>query len=263
MAQESYTAEQIQALEGLEAVRKRPGMYVGTTGERGLQQIFYEVVDNSIDEALAGHCTTIKVTILNDGGMCVADNGRGIPVTIHPQFNMSALQVVLTKLHAGGKFDKKSYKVSGGLHGVGISVVNALSERLIVQVQRDGKIWEQEYAFGNPISELKECGETKERGTTVTFYPDFNIMEKNEWNFEQLSARLRELAFLNPGITISITDERTGKSHLFAFAGGIVSFVEFLNENKETLHPPIHLRKTIDDVELEVALQYTNTYAES
>ena len=258
--EQQYTAENIQALEGLEAVRKRPGMYIGSTGERGLNQLFYEIIDNSIDEALAGHCKKINVTILKDGGIEVVDDGRGIPVDIHPKFNVSALEVVMTKLHAGGKFDKESYKVSGGLHGVGISVVNALSEKLIVAVYRNGKIWEQEYSRGAPLTKLKELGTSEKTGTSVRFYPDFTIMEKNEFNFDYLSSRLRELAFLNAGVEITIKDERVDKSHFFKFEGGIVSFVKFLNENKEVLHEPIFFNKKIDTIDAEIAIQYNQTY---
>ena len=258
--EQQYTAENIQALEGLEAVRKRPGMYIGSTGVRGLNQLFYEIIDNSIDEALAGHCKKINVTILKDGGIEVVDDGRGIPVDIHPKFNVSALEVVMTKLHAGGKFDKESYKVSGGLHGVGISVVNALSEKLIVAVYRNGKIWEQEYSRGAPLTKLKELGTSEKTGTSVRFYPDFTIMEKNEFNFDYLSSRLRELAFLNAGVEITIKDERVDKSHFFKFEGGIVSFVKFLNENKEVLHEPIFFNKKIDNIDAEIAIQYNQTY---
>ena len=258
--EQQYTAENIQALEGLEAVRKRPSMYIGSTGERGLNQLFYEIIDNSIDEALAGHCKKINVTILKDGGIEVVDDGRGIPVDIHPKFNVSALEVVMTKLHAGGKFDKESYKVSGGLHGVGISVVNALSEKLIVAVYRNGKIWEQEYSRGAPLTKLKELGTSEKTGTSVRFYPDFTIMEKNEFNFDYLSSRLRELAFLNAGVEITIKDERVDKSHFFKFEGGIVSFVKFLNENKEVLHEPIFFNKKIDNIDAEIAIQYNQTY---
>ena len=258
--EQQYTAENIQALEGLEAVRKRPGMYIGSTGVRGLNQLFYEIIDNSIDEALAGYCKKIDVTILKDGGIEVVDDGRGIPVDIHPKFNVSALEVVMTKLHAGGKFDKESYKVSGGLHGVGISVVNALSEKLIVAVYRNGKIWEQEYSRGAPLTKLKELGTSEKTGTSVRFYPDFTIMEKNEFNFDYLSSRLRELAFLNAGVEITIKDERVDKSHFFKFEGGIVSFVKFLNENKEVLHEPIFFNKKIDTIDAEIAIQYNQTY---
>ncbi|MBW2986958.1 DNA topoisomerase (ATP-hydrolyzing) subunit B [Candidatus Woesearchaeota archaeon] len=260
---EEYKAEKIQALEGLEAVRKRPAMYIGSIGVRGLHHLVYEIIDNSIDEALAGFCTNILVIIHKDGKVSVADNGRGIPVDTHPKFNIPAVQVVMTKLHAGGKFDKKAYKVSGGLHGVGISVVNALSSELIVEVKRDGKIYQQTYSRGNPISELKVIGDTNETGTKVIFIPDFEIMEKNEFDFETLSFRFRELAFLNPGIKIQIKDERTDAEKEFHYEGGIKSFVKFLNKNKEILHQPIYVKKKVGDVEVEVALQYNDSFNEA
>ncbi|MBW3013519.1 DNA topoisomerase (ATP-hydrolyzing) subunit B [Candidatus Woesearchaeota archaeon] len=260
---DEYRAEKIQALEGLEAVRKRPAMYIGTVGLRGLHHLVYEVIDNSIDEALAGFCNQIKVVIHKDGKISIADNGRGIPVDMHPKFNVPALQVVMTKLHAGGKFDKKSYKVSGGLHGVGISVVNALSSELIVEIKRDGKIFRQNYSRGNPTSELQIIGDTNETGTTVTFFPDFEIMEQNEFDYETLSFRFRELAFLNPGIKIQIKDERTGKEQEFCYEGGIKSFVQYLNKNKEIMHQPIFISKKTGDIEVEVAIQYNDGYNES
>ncbi len=259
---QTYTADSIKALEGLEAVRKRPGMYIGSTSERGLHHLVYEVVDNSIDEAMAGHCNSILVQINKDGSVTVADNGRGIPVDNHPQFNVPAVQVVLTKLHAGGKFDKKQYKVSGGLHGVGVTVVNALSKWLVVRIKRDGKEWEQRYECGNPVTELKEVGPTNERGTIITFFPDDTIMQTLDFSFEVLSSRLRELAFLNPGITISIIDERADKKHVFSYQGGLVSFVEYLNSKKEVLHTPVHFKAEQGDILVEVALQYNTTYTE-
>jgi len=261
--EEMYGAEKIQALEGLEAVRKRPGMYIGSTGERGLHHLVYEVVDNSIDEALAGYCSSIRVIIYKNNSISVEDNGRGIPVENHSQFNMSALQVVMTKLHAGGKFDSKTYKVSGGLHGVGISVVNALSSELIVEVKRDGKLWRQTYSKGKPITELEIIGDSNNTGTKIRFSPDFEIMEQGEFSFEILSSKLRELAFLNGGIEITIEDERTEKKNEFKYDGGIISFVEYLNKSKEALHQVLRFNKKIEEVEVEAAIQYTTSYNES
>ncbi|MBW3013986.1 DNA topoisomerase (ATP-hydrolyzing) subunit B [Candidatus Woesearchaeota archaeon] len=263
MEQDKYGAETIQALEGLEAVRKRPSMYIGTTGLRGLHHLVFEVVDNSIDEALAGFCTKISVVIHKDGSISIDDNGRGIPIDIHSKFNIPAVQVALTKLHAGGKFDKKTYKISGGLHGVGVSVVNALSKELIVEIKRDGKIHHQEYLNGDPKTELKIVGDAEGTGTKITFTPNFEIMEPNEFHFDTLSARLRELAFLNAGLDISIEDERTGKKNQFKYEGGIISFVEFLNKNKEALHPVVHLKKSTDSTEIEIAMQYNDGYNEN
>jgi len=263
MAEDSYESKDIQVLEGLDAVRKRPGMYIGSTGLRGLHHLVYEAVDNSIDEALAGHCTKITVIINKDGSISVIDNGRGIPVGIHPKYNKPAVEIVMTKLHAGGKFGKSSYKVSGGLHGVGISVANALSTSLIVEVKREGSIHRQEFDHGKPIAELKIIGKTENTGTKVTFKPDATIFESVEFHFDTLAARLRELAFLNKGLEINIKDERDGKEKKFIYSGGIVSFVEHLNKNKIPLHGVIYFEKEKNGTSVEVSMQYNDAYSES
>ena len=261
----SYDAKDIQVLAGLSAVRKRPAMYIGSTDVKGLHHLVYEAVDNSIDEALAGFCNKIDVIIKKDGFMAISDNGRGIPVDIHPKLNMSAVEVVMTKLHAGGKFDNKIYKVSGGLHGVGISVTNALSKVLIVQVKRNGKLYEQKYERGKPASPLIIIGDvdSKETGTAINFLPDNEIFPATEFSFDILSSRLRELAFLNKGIKITLEDERDGKKHEFHYDGGIISFVEYLNNNKNPLHKTIYAMKEKNGIQLEYALQYNDGYQEN
>ncbi len=259
-----YGADQIQVLEGLEAVRKRPGMYIGSTGPRGLHHLVYEIVDNSIDEALAGYCDKIKVTIHPDNSVSVEDNGRGIPVEIHTQTGKPAVEVALTILHAGGKFGGRGYKVSGGLHGVGMSVVNALSEWLEVWVKRDGKLYHQIYERGNPIIPVEEIGVSEASGTIITFKPDYEIFEELEISADTIILRLRELAFLNGGLTISLIDERNGEDHVFHNEGGIADFVRFLNKNKDTLHSsPIYFKCEKDQVIIEVALQYNDSYIEN
>jgi DNA gyrase subunit B len=259
-----YDASSIQVLEGLTAVRKRPGMYIGSTDTRGLHHLVNEVVDNSIDEAMAGFCTEINVTINEDGSITVEDNGRGIPVDIHPKYGKPAVEIAMTVLHAGSKFDKTTYKVSGGLHGVGVHVVNALSEFLEVKVKRDGKLYFQRYERGVPVTGLKTIGEAQSTGTIVTFKPDKEIFETVEFDYDTIARRLRDLAFLNRGIRITLLDKRTGKSNEFKYEGGIVSFVEFLNTNKNVLHrPPIYVKGLRDTTEVEVAIQYNDTYVEN
>tara|TARA_Y100000310_G_scaffold128087_1_gene127247 strand:- start:4769 stop:6700 length:1932 start_codon:yes stop_codon:yes gene_type:complete len=262
-SQGSYKAEDIQVLQGLEAVRKRPAMYIGSTGVQGLHHIVYEVIDNSIDEALAGFCKNIIVIINKDGSITVKDDGRGIPIDIHPKLKIPAVQVVLTKLHAGGKFSKKIYKVSGGLHGVGVSCTNALSSKLHVKVKRDGKIYEQSYALGKPTTELNEIGDTSDHGTEITFFPDGEILTETVFHYDTLAARLRELAFLNKGIKISITDERTNKNNTFLFEGGLKQFVEHLNMNKQKLHEVVYFQKEVKGMEIEVGMQYNDSYNEN
>jgi DNA gyrase subunit B len=260
-----YDAESIKVLEGLAAVRKRPGMYIGDTSVRGFHHLVFEVVDNSVDESINGYCDKIDVTIHVDNSVTVDDNGRGIPVDKHQTVKgKTALEVVLTMLHAGGKFDKDSYKVSGGLHGVGVSVVNALAESLEVQVKRDGNVYKQLYSRGNPISKLEIIGKTKRTGTTVTFKPDAEIFEVSDFHYDIVARRLRELAFLNGGLRISLTDERgDGKQEEFFYKGGIVSFVEYLNQNKEVLHrKPIYFSVQREGIELEIAMQYNDGYSE-
>ncbi len=260
----NYDANTIKILEGLEAVRKRPAMYIGDISQRGLHHCIYEVVDNSVDEALAGFCDKILVEINKDGSMAITDNGRGIPVEMHPEMKISALEVVMTTLHAGGKFDHESYKVSGGLHGVGVSVVNALSEWCSVEVSRGGDVYRQDYKIGVAQGKVKKIGKCKTTGTKVSFYPDFTVFKKSEYKFDIIASRLRELAFLNQGLTIILKDHRSDKEVTFSYKGGLASFVEYLNENKNPVYKkPIHFKKTEDDVDVEVAIQYNDSYSES
>ncbi|HPN08122.1 MAG TPA: DNA topoisomerase (ATP-hydrolyzing) subunit B [Syntrophales bacterium] len=261
---EQYGADSIKVLEGLEAVRKRPAMYIGSTGKEGLHHLVYEVVDNSIDEAGAGYCDLITVRIRLDNSVMVEDNGRGIPVEIHKTEGVSAAEVVLTKLHAGAKFSNDSYKISGGLHGVGVSVVNALSSRLDLEVRREGHVYTQAYRHGVPLAPLEMVGKTRGRGTKVTFKPNEEIFEETEFSFDILSNRLRELAFLNSGVRIVLYDERTEKQNEFYYEGGIVSFVEYINRNKRVLHKnPLYVSGSREDCQVEVALQYNDTYIEN
>jgi DNA gyrase subunit B len=266
----SYDARSITVLEGLEAVRKRPGMYIGSTGERGLHHLVQEVVDNSVDEALAGHADRIEVTLLADGGVRVADNGRGIPVDEHPVEKRPAVEVVLTTLHAGGKFGGESYAVSGGLHGVGVSVVNALSTRLDVEVMRDGYVWRQSYELGDPVGPLNRGEATDQHGTIITFWPDGGIFESTEWNFETLSRRLQEMAFLNRSLTIILTDLRPGHINgepnvvTYCYTGGLTDFVRYLNKAKDPVHASvIEFGEDGDGISAEIAMQWNSSYAES
>ena len=260
---DSYDADSIKILEGLEAVRKRPAMYIGDVGERGLHHLVFEVVDNSIDEAMAGHCKNVDVVIHIDNSVTISDDGRGIPVDMHHEAGVSAAEVVLTTLHAGGKFDKNTYKVSGGLHGVGVSVVNALSIWFEVEIRRNGKVYAQSYTCGAPKNPLKEMGEAKGTGTKITFMPDKSIFQVAEYNFDILSERLRELSYLNKGIRIVIKDERTDKEKEFHYEGGIVSFIEYINRNKNQLFtPPIYISAERDNIVLELAMLYNDGYKE-
>ena len=261
---EQYTAEQIKVLEGLSAVRKRPAMYIGNTSVEGLHHLVHELVDNSIDEALAGHCDKIEVIIHIDNSVTVRDNGRGIPVDIHEKEKRPAVEVVMTKLHSGGKFDNRSYKISGGLHGVGLSVVNALSEFIDLEIRRDSKLYHQTYERGEVKTKLEVTGKTKNTGTQIRFKPDSQIFETLQFSFDILSQRLRELAFLNKGLSISIEDERSGKRHDFFYKGGILSFIEFLNKNKNCIHPkPVYIQGVKNGIDVEIAFQYNDGYAEN
>jgi DNA gyrase subunit B len=260
----SYDSDKIQVLEGLESVRKNPGMYIGSTDVRGLHHLVYEVVDNSIDEALAGYCTSVLVIIHKNGALSVVDNGRGIPVDIHEKYKIPGVEVILTMLYSGGKFDGQAYKVSGGLHGVGVSCVNALSKWLEVKVRRHGKEYQQRYERGKTVTNLKIIGKAKDTGTTVTFFPDKEIFETIEFDYDTIATRLREMAFLNAGLQIEITDERTDQHEVFRYDGGVSEFVLHINKNKIPLHPkPIYLQGEKDGVQVEIAMQYTDGYTEN
>ena len=264
MEDTAYDAERIQVLEGLEGVRKRPSMYIGSTDFHGLHHLVYEVVDNSIDEAMAGYCTLITVALNDDGSVTVEDDGRGIPIGMHKKYKQDVLELVLTKLHSGGKFDRKAYKVSGGLHGVGLSVVNALSEWLEVRVKRQGKMHFQRYERGVPTSPIKVDGDAQGTGTIVRFKPDSQIFESTEFNYETLSGRMREFAFLNKGLKVSISEQKTNQSNSYRFDGGIVEYVQFINRSKACLHEkPIYIYVERDGLSVEIGMQYTDSYAEN
>ncbi|NNE07683.1 MAG: DNA gyrase subunit B, partial [Gemmatimonadetes bacterium] len=258
-----YGADKIQVLKGLEAVRKRPAMYIGSTDSRGLHHLVYEVVDNSVDEALAGYCDEVNVTIHKDNSVTVIDDGRGIPVEMHKEQKRPAVEVVMTMLHAGGKFDSETYKVSGGLHGVGVSVVNALAEQLDLEIRRDGKVHKQSYSRGDIQTPLEVVGDTEETGTKITFLPDRKIFTETEFSLDVLAARMRELAFLNKGLTINLFDERSDKKRSYHFEGGIRSYVELLNKNKETVSDPLYVDKEKDGTGVEIAMQWNDSYAET
>jgi DNA gyrase subunit B len=262
----SYDAKDITVLEGLSAVRKRPGMYIGSTGTRGLHHLIYEVIDNSIDEAMAGYCDSVLVVLNEDNSVTVIDNGRGIPVKKLEKYNKPAVEIVLTKLHAGGKFGGQGYKVSGGLHGVGISVVNALSEKLNIEIRRDGYIYQQDYVRGKPVADLKKGKKTDKHGTAITYYPDLEIFEDLDYKYEILSSRMKEMAFLNKGLQITLVDMRTdpNKKEEYKYEGGIVDFVSYLCEKKDCLHKKvIYIANKNDNHEVEIAMQYTTGYSES
>jgi len=260
-----YNAESIKVLEGLDGVRKRPSMYIGSTGKDGLHHLVFEVVDNSIDEALAGFCKKIEIILNKDGSVTVIDDGRGIPVDIHSQYKKSAMEIALTKLHAGGKFDKDAYQISGGLHGVGVSVVNALSKKMIATVKRDGKIYRQEYKIGKPQYDVKIVGkcEKEDTGTEITFYPDSEIFSTLEFDFSVLKKRIQEIAFLNPNVNIILKDEKSGKKESFHYEGGLIEFVKHINGSKLVIHKPIYFKRKEDSTEVEVAIQYNETYNEN
>jgi len=261
-----YGAGDIKVLKGLEGVRKRPAMYIGNTSFEGLHHLVYEVADNSVDESLAGYCSSISITIHTEGSITVIDNGRGIPTGPHPgdAKKRTAAEIAMTELHAGGKFESKAYKISGGLHGVGVSVVNALSEWLDLEIKQNGNVYEQHYKRGIAVGPLVKVGKTNRRGTKITFKPDSEVFDTLEFNYDTLVHRFREFAFLNKGLSISISDERSNKKETFLYEGGIISFVEHLNKNKTTLHPkPIYIAKEKDNVSVEVAIQYNDSYTET
>ena len=265
MVKQKYGASNIRVLEGLEGVRLRPAMYIGGTGKGGLHHLVYEVVDNSVDEALAGHCSKINVSLNKDGSATIEDDGRGIAVEIHPTHKLPAVELALTKLHAGGKFDKKSYMISGGLHGVGISVVNALSKKLIIEIKRGGKIYHQEYSRGIRKTKLKVIGKCKngESGTKVTFWPDEEIFSTVKWDYKVLETRFREVAFLNAGLKINLNDEVKGKKEEFFAAGGLIEFVKWMNSSKDVLSKPVYFKKDVESTSLEIAIQYNTSYREN
>lgn len=266
MAEEKsdYSAKDIKVLEGLEGVRKRPAMYIGSTGKDGLHHLVYEIADNSVDECLAGVCNTIRISLNKDGSVTVEDNGRGMPVDMHPVYKVSAMEVIVTKLHAGGKFDKQAYAVSGGLHGVGISVVAALSKKMTVEVMKDGKIYSQSYKIGTPLDKVKVIGDCEKgiTGTKVTFLPDDTIFSTTSFDFNTLATRFREICFLNAGLKIIFKDESSGKKEEFHYEGGLVEFVKWLNKTRTVLHKPIYFKKALQDVTAEVSIQYTDGYNE-
>src|SRR3989344_30293 len=266
MAEEkTYGAESIKVLEGLEGVRRRPAMYIGSTGKDGLHHCVYEVVDNSIDEAMAGYATYVLVNINKDGSITVVDDGRGIPVDKHPVYKKAAMEIALTKLHAGGKFDKHTYEISGGLHGVGVSCVNALSIKMIAVVKRDGNIYQQEYKIGVPQSDVKIVGKTdkKDTGTSITFYPDNEIFSTIDFDFAVLKKRLQEIAFLNPNVKIILKDEKNSKEETFHYEGGLIDFVSYINKNKTIIHKPIYFKKEVDSNIAEIVIQYIESYNEN
>jgi DNA gyrase subunit B len=263
LKEQNYDADKIQVLKGLDGVRKRPAMYIGDTSMRGLHHLIHEVVDNSVDEALAGFCNHIKITLNKDKSCSVWDNGRGIPVDMHPTQKRPAVEVVMTMLHAGGKFDDKSYRIAGGLHGVGVSVVNALSEWLVVEVRRDSKVYTQRYERGKVATELEVKGKSTETGTTVTFKPDKQVFTVTDFDYKRLCERMRELAFLNENLRIDVTDESSQKTSSYCYKGGLLEFIKFLNEGKKTLTPPIHITGTKGDVEVDLALQMIDAYTEN